>query len=98
MASQWLRQGTRGAALAEQFASATVGMRVEHSRARVGEVTSVGDGEHLVTWRTARNRSGRRAASRRGTPPAPRGAYAGVAGAGTAGESKKSVQKISYFW
>ena len=50
MASQWLRQGTRGAALAEQFASATVGMRVEHSRARVGEVTSVGDGEHLVTW------------------------------------------------
>ena len=50
MASQWLRQGTRGAALAEQFATATVGMRVEHSRARVGEVTSVGDGEHLVTW------------------------------------------------
>ena len=48
--SQWLRQGTRGAALAEQFATATVGMRVEHSRARVGEVTSVGDGEHLVTW------------------------------------------------
>ena len=39
----------RGAALAEQFATATVGMRVEHSRARVGEVTSVGDGEHLVT-------------------------------------------------